>query len=73
MERYAVLKRGYTVYDGSNLIYYDFDPGELVIVKSIDSLYIFYRIYKLDRSVSSSCNREDFDFFDVKWLEIRVK
>jgi hypothetical protein len=75
MERYAVLKWGYTVGVQGESVFIDFDPGELVIAKSVShsSYYSYYRICKLDSSVSFNCNGEDFDFLEIKWLEIRVK
>ena len=72
MERYAVLKWGYSVGVQGESVFIDFDPGELVITKKISDV-AYCRIYKLDRSVSFSCNREDFDFLEVKWFEIKVK
>jgi hypothetical protein len=72
MEGYAVLKWGYSVGVQSESAFIDFNPGELVIAKKIDD-GAYYRIYKLDRSISFSCNREDFDFLEVKWLEIKGK
>ena len=70
MERYAVLKCGYTVGIQGELIFTDFDPGELVIAKSF-SHGLYYRICKLDRSVSFSCNMEDFDFVNIQWERIK--
>lgn len=72
MERYAVLKCGYTVGIQGESVFTDFNPGELVIVKSF-SHGLYYRICKLDQSVYFSCNREDFDFFNILWLEIKGK
>ena len=72
MERYAVLKYGYTVGTQGELVFTDLDPGELVIAESFPH-GLYYRICKIDRSVFFNCSGEDFDFLGIKWLEIKVK
>jgi hypothetical protein len=75
MERHAVLKYGYTSGDvlEAQSIKFNFDPGELVIVEETyqTSALSSYKILKLDRSDFFFGEASDFNFLDIKWVELR--